>query len=72
MKTTIHIRGTHCKACKALIEDVCRDDKNVSSCTVDFKTGKTEIEHNESLDWNILKKEIENVGDYNVELTTQV
>lgn len=68
MKSTIIIRGTHCKACKALIEDICSDFKEIASCSVDFATGKTNIEHTEQLNWNDLKKEIENAGDYKVEL----
>ncbi len=67
MKTNLTIKGTHCNACKMLIEDVCKDHKEVLSCTVDFTTGKTEIEHNEALDLETLKKEIENLGDYKIE-----
>ena len=66
MKTTLTIKGTHCNACKMLIEDVCKDHKEVSSCTVDFMTGKTEIEHNGLLDIEALKKEIEALGEYKV------
>lgn len=68
MKTTITIQGTHCKACKALIEDVCSDFKEIASCAVDFATGKTDIEHTDRLNWGDLKKEIESVGNYKVEL----
>lgn len=64
MKTTITIKGTHCASCKALIEDVCKDDKNISSCSVDFKTGKTEIEHNDEFSLDHLKKEVEGLGNY--------
>ena len=71
MKTTITIRGTHCKACKALIEDVCSDVSGIHSCAVDFATGKTEIEHDETLDWRKVKNEIESVGNYKVEMDTQ-
>lgn len=39
-KTTIKIIGTHCEACKALIEDVCKDVKGVKSCSVDYNTEK--------------------------------
>ena len=66
MKTTLTIKGTHCKACKMLIEDVCKDHKEVSTCTVNFETGKTEIEHNDSLDLESLKKEIKSVGNYKI------
>ena len=68
MKTTITINGTHCKACKALIENVCGDFKEITSCSVDYETGKTDIEHTEQLQWDDFKKEIENVGGYTVEL----
>ena len=65
-KTTIIIKGTHCTACKALIEDVCKDIKGVKSCNVDYKTGKTEIEHDDKIDLNLFKKEIESLGNYKV------
>jgi hypothetical protein len=48
---------------------VCSDFKEIASCSVDFRTGKTDIEHTDQLNWNDLKKEIESVGDYKVELT---
>lgn len=65
-KTTIHIIGTHCKACKALIEDVYSEIPGVHSCNVNFETGQTVIEHEGSLDFEKLKKEIEGLGDYKV------
>ena len=65
-KTTITIKGTHCTACKALIEDVCKDIKGVKSCNVDYETGKTEIEHENNFDINLFKKEIENLKIYKV------
>ena len=67
MKTTFTIHGTHCSACKALIEDICKDDSSVSSCTADFTTGRTEIEHTAKFDFDALKKEIEKAGAYTVE-----
>lgn len=67
MKTAvIKIEGTHCNACKLLIEDVSNDINGVKSCQVDFKTGETEIEYDENLDWNSFKNEIENLGQYKV------
>ena len=65
--TTINIKGTHCNSCKLLIEDVCKDIKGTKSCTVNFETGKTMIEHDESFDWNEFKKEVEALGNYKVE-----
>ena len=68
MKTTLTIQGTHCAACKALIEDVAKDTKGIHACEVDFKTGTTDIEYDESVDWAAFKKEIESFGDYKVNL----
>lgn len=66
MKTIVIVKGTHCQSCRALIEDVCKDIPGVKSCNVDFKTGKTVIEHEEKLDMKRIKKEIENLGQYKV------
>lgn len=68
MKTTITVKGTHCNSCKILIEEVCSEISGVKSCSVDFKTGKTAIEHDGKLDLKKLKKEIEAVGEYKVQL----
>ena len=66
MKTTFTVKGTHCESCKALIEDVCKEQAGVTSCTADFKTGKVNIEHSKPLDMKALKKEIEGLGKYKV------
>lgn len=71
MKTTITIQGTHCNACKMLIEDVCKDIPGVQSATVDFQTGKTEIEYESDIDWEALKKEINSLGQYQVKATKE-
>ena len=67
MKTTLTIKGTHCNSCKALIEDVCKETHGINSCNVDFKTGVTEIEHEENVDWQKFKNEVESLGEYKVE-----
>lgn len=66
MKTTLVIQGTHCTSCKALIEDISIETPGIRSCTVDFKTGMTEIEHDENVDWRKFKKEVEGLGEYKV------
>ena len=69
MKTAaIRIKGTHCNACKALIEDVCQEIIGVRSCSVNFETGETIIGHDEDFDLNSFKKEVESLGQYEVEL----
>jgi len=67
-KTTLIIKGTHCQACKALIEEVVMENTCVSACEVDFVTGKTVIVHEDCLDWQALKKEIESLGEYQVQI----
>ncbi len=66
MKTIITVKGTHCNSCKMLIEEVCAEIPGVKFCKVDFKTGKTVLEHEGSLDLKKLKKEIEGLGEYKV------
>lgn len=67
--TTLTIRGTHCNACKALIEDVCKEDiAGVKSCVVDFQTGVTVVEHEDNIDWNKFKQAIESLGEYKIVL----
>lgn len=68
MKTTLTIKGTHCESCKALIEDVCKEIPGIKSCNVDFKTGTTEVKHEENVDWKKFKKEVELLGSYKVEI----
>ena len=67
-KTVLTVQGTHCNACKMLLEEVIGELPGVSSVNVDFKTGKTEIEHQTALDKNELKKSIEDLGDYKAQL----
>ena len=66
MKTTIQIKGTHCTSCKSLLEDVIRDVKGVKKVSVDFKSGKTIIEHNSKSDLDEVKKEIKALKLYEV------
>ena len=69
MKTTvIKINGIHCKSCKVLIEDVYKDIKGVKSCCVDVQTGKTLVEHDDNFDFDVLRKEVEKLGQYKVEI----
>lgn len=69
MKTALTVKGTHCKSCKMLIEDICSEILGVKSYSVNFKTGKTVIEHDGKLDLRKLKKEIESLGKYTVVLS---
>lgn len=67
MTTKLLIKGTHCTSCKALLEDVCKETPGVTNCTVDYKTGEMIVEHDESIDWSALKKEINGLGQYRVQ-----
>ncbi|KKT82624.1 MAG: hypothetical protein A3B99_04685 [Candidatus Yanofskybacteria bacterium RIFCSPHIGHO2_02_FULL_44_12b] len=62
--TTLTIRGTHCKACKTVIEDLSKDIKGVKSCQVDFKTGTAIIEHENDADLDAFKRAVEDLGQY--------
>jgi len=64
MKTIITIQGTHCESCKALIEDVCSEIPGINRCTVDYKSGRTEIAHDDTIDWSLLEREVASVGPY--------
>lgn len=68
MKTTITIQGTHCNACKVLIEDVASEIPGITSCSVNFQTGKTDVQYNEQADIEKFKKEVESLGKYRVEI----
>ncbi len=66
--TTIQVKGTHCVACKKLIESVLGDVAGVTSSNVNYETGEVVVLHDGSVDWQNVKKEIEGLGDYKVEL----
>lgn len=66
MKTAITIRGTHCTACKALIEDIAKDVQGIQSCTVDFATGKAEVEYESDIALESFIKEVNSLGNYKV------
>ncbi len=68
MKTIIYVKGTDCPSCKVVIEEICKEIPGVTSCKVDFKTGKTEIEHDSTFNKQIFKKEVESIGKYKVVL----
>lgn len=68
-KIAFIIKGTHCNACKILIEDVSMEVAGIKSCTVDFKTGNTEIEYDEAINWDQFKRAIEELGDYEVQIS---
>lgn len=67
-KITIHVKGLHCPACKTLIEEVVGEIKGVGAVDVNSKTGETIVEHDGTLDLENLKKEIEGLGDYQVQI----
>ncbi|MFH1207364.1 MAG: heavy-metal-associated domain-containing protein [Patescibacteria group bacterium] len=67
MHKTFIINGTHCSGCKELLEDVIKDVPGITAVTVDSQNGKTEVDHDDSLDFNQLKKEVANAGHYQVE-----
>lgn len=67
MQKEFTIKGTHCHSCKVLLEDVLEEISGVHLAEVDFSTGKTKLEYDESLDWEKVREEIKKVGDYELE-----
>ncbi len=68
MITNFVVKGMHCNSCKLLIEDALGDLKGVTSCSVDFKTGKGTVEHDEKINPKLFKDEIEKMGKYDVQI----
>ena len=68
MITTLNIQGMHCASCKLLIEDACQDIPGVTSCAVDVANNTARIEHNESVDPETIRREIESLGSYKTTL----
>lgn len=66
MHTILTITGTHCASCKALIEEVSLEVPGITACTVDYATGKTELDHAGDLDVPALQKAISEVGEYTI------
>ena len=64
MITTLHITGLHCASCKMLIEDVAKDIPGVTSAVVDSEKMTATIEHEDSVQPETIRKEIENIGEY--------
>lgn len=62
------IKGTHCNACKMLIEDVLSEVPGVKSGAVDYQTGKAVIEYDDTINWHDVKKAVDDLGDYTLEL----
>lgn len=58
----------HCASCKAVIEDVAKETKGVTGCVVDIVKGTAAVAFEGTVDWNALKKEIEGLGQYKVQI----
>ena len=66
MKTHLAIEGMSCSSCKLLIEDVCQDIPNVTSCTVDVESGSAEVEHSSAVTGDEIAKAVNEIGKYRV------
>ena len=60
------ISGTHCLACKTLIEEACQEIPGVTGCQVDYQTGQTIITYQAPVNWEQLVQAIEQLGLYHV------
>lgn len=58
-KQTIYITGTHCPACKKLIERKILTIANVSSVDINFETGETVLTSNRKIEKHEINKVLE-------------
>ncbi len=67
MKIQFKVKGTHCHACKAMIEDISTDFPEIKHCEIDFKTGLGNLEYEDNFDLNNFKEAVEAAGEYTLE-----
>ena len=61
MQTTVSIPGIHCASCAALIKDVISEFPAITNVNVDVATKIVTIDHDERLDMQKWKAEIESL-----------
>lgn len=61
-KTTLNIKGMHCRSCEILIEDELQKISGVRSCKVSYKKGTAEIYYQNHLNQKAVEEAIQNVG----------
>lgn len=61
-KTTVHIKGMHCRSCEILIEDELLKIPGIEKCVVNHTKGTVEIYHNNGLDEGQIDQAINEVG----------
>lgn len=63
MQTIVSIPGIHCASCAALIQDVSGEFPAISNVDVDIDAKTVALEHDEQLDFDAWKNEIESLDD---------
>ena len=61
-KTTVHIKGMHCRSCEILIEDELLKIPGIKKCVVNHTSGTAEIYHEKRLNEQKVSKAIGEVG----------
>ncbi len=65
--TVVSIPGIHCASCAALIEDVSAECKSIRKVTVDIKSKKVTIDHDDTFEVKKWTEQIESLDPaYNV------
>jgi copper chaperone CopZ len=59
MFTVITIPGIHCEGCSALIKDISSDFPAISHIAIDLTHKRVTLEHDETLDFDAWKTEVE-------------
>lgn len=68
MQTILTIAGTHCRACQTLLEEVASEQPGVQTCSVDFTTGHTVIEHDVGFNPAEFARAVNELGPYQLNL----
>ena len=68
MTTNFLIKGTHCPACKMVLEESISELPGVHSVVINFENGETVLDHDNDFNWGALRMVVEGEGNYRVEL----
>jgi len=64
----LKVTGMHCKSCKTLVEETCREVPGVESCAINLASGIGAVTHDGSASFAAIAKEISGLDEkYKVE-----
>ena len=69
-KYTLNVTGTHCNACKMLIEDVLGEEKELQNITVNLENKKINLETEEQDENKLVEKINVKLKEFNYTVST--